>query len=160
MRICRVAPWPGLVMALATAWGCEPSGNECDSCDGEMQGESLCIVELEQLPEASGGSFDGAADAGVAAGSASGKWQSAPWQNARWTSLPGETRVRMAHGLGRVPDSVEIYLSFEKDDSDREGTRSSFLAAGDLARISEVTDSTITIKNATEQAFCLRIVLQ
>jgi hypothetical protein len=160
MRASFFAQWLWLVLVLSTTWGCEPLGSDCDACDGEKEGENLCIVGLDELPKAGHGSLDPGADAGAAAGAASRTWQSAPWQNARWTSLPGQTRVRMEHGLGRVPDSVEIYLSFEKDDSDREGTRSSFLAAGDLARISEVTDSTITIKNHTEQPFCLRVVLQ
>ena len=158
MKASKIASLLGL--ALMTVWGCEPSEYACDTCDGEMQGESLCIVDSADLPGATGGPLHQDVDAGSTVANTSERWQSAPWQNAPWTSLPGETRVRMEHGLGRVPDSVEVYLSFEKDDSDREGTRNSFLAAGDLARIYEVTDSTITIRNATEQAFCLRVVLQ
>jgi hypothetical protein len=148
------------LFALVAAWGCEPSDNACDGCDGEMQNDALCLVALDDLPGASGGQADAVpGDAGSPAG-ASRKWQSAPWQNAEWTSLPGKTRVRLEHDLGREPDSVDVYLSFEKDDSDREGTRSSFPAAGDMARITDVTDSTITIKNNTEQSFCLRVVLE
>lgn len=161
MRILQTILALGLLSALAAGWGCSPSDGECDACDGEMEGESLCVVSLDDLPGATGAQAEASSgDAGSPSGGALQRWQSAPWQNAEWTGLPGKTKVRLEHSLGRVPDSVEVYLSFEKDDSDREGTRSSFPAAGDMARIIEVTDSTVTIKNNTDQEFCLRVVLE
>jgi hypothetical protein len=163
--------------AMLAGPSCDLAEEECGACDGERQGEGLCVVALESLPAASGGRLDAgsprdaglldAAEAGAAPAETSGpasesgeRWQSAPWQDAEWLSLPGRTKLKLEHGLGRVPDLVQVYLSFEKDDSDRAGTRSSFLAAGDLAHITEVTVSSITIENTTEQSFCLRVVLE
>lgn len=105
-----------------------------------------------------------------------GGWQSAPFfrlpesdlrfpgSDARWIALPGRTAVEIEHALGRRPDLVLVYLSF--DEYDREGAgRSAFLGAGDVARISGMSDSdaaqpTITIENTTAADFFLRVVLE
>lgn len=81
-------------------------------------------------------------------------FQSVGWQGDPWQRFPGNATLVMPHSLGQVPHSVLVYLSF--DDS---GT-SSALSAGDMARILEVTDTKVTIRNDTHADFYARIVLQ
>jgi hypothetical protein len=140
-------------LAILIGAGCEPTETQCDGCDGEMEGGDLCVVTLGDMPEASGDS----ADAGAGGPD---RWESAPWQNARWLSLPGGGSLKVQHDLGRMPTLVQLYLSFEKDDSDREGTRSSFPAAGDLAHITGVSAKAVMVENNTDEDFCLRLVLE
>jgi len=90
---------------------------------------------------------------------AAGGWQSAPWANSLWIEFPGRTAVEIEHDLGRRPDSVLVYLSFQGDDRDGP-ERTAFLGAGDVAQISNVNDTSVTIENTTAADFHLRIVLE
>ncbi len=83
-----------------------------------------------------------------------GVWESAPWsgQDAPWILYPPRATIELEHTLGREPTTVLVYLAF-----DEEATAPA-LAAGDLARIVEVTDTTITIHNDTSGSYFFRVV--
>jgi hypothetical protein len=85
-----------------------------------------------------------------------GSWESAPWSPADtgWIPYPPRGQVQLEHRLGREPRTVLVYLSF-----DRAGT-SPALAAGDLARVIDVDESTITIWNDTNGSYFARVVLR
>jgi hypothetical protein len=82
-----------------------------------------------------------------------GSWQSSPWQGSEWVDYPGLATLHIDHTLGYEPSVVLVYLAF-----DPQGV-SSGLAAGDLARVKGVTDTTVTIKNGTKGDYYARIVL-
>ncbi len=83
-----------------------------------------------------------------------GRWQSAPWHGGcEWIRLGAREGIEVPHGLGRMPTAVLVYLSFVADGQE------AVLAAGDMARVVEVTDATVTVANATEQPMYARIVL-
>lgn len=82
------------------------------------------------------------------------RWQSAPWTGGcDWVRLGAREGIEVPHDLGRPPASVLVYLSFVPSGAE------AVLAAGDMARIVEVTDTTVTVANATEQPMYARIVL-
>ena len=85
-----------------------------------------------------------------------GLWESMPWSDPEhpWLRYPGRTTVQLEHGMGRVPRSVAVYLAF-----DSVGTEPG-LASGDLARVSDVNENTVTIRNDTSASFFIRVVLQ
>lgn len=89
-----------------------------------------------------------------------GAWTSAPTTRAAWIPYVGRGSVQVAHGLGRVPTSVEAYLSGDSDDSDAERPRSSFLGAGNIVTITDVDADTVTLKNNTPGDFYLRLVVR
>jgi hypothetical protein len=131
--------WLFLFFALAA---CESSqGDACD-CQGEQVDDETCVLSEADLAEAA------LTDAGV--------WQSAPWASATvgWTSFPDRTKLVLPHPLGRIPTSVEVYLSFYTDGA------SSFLASGDLARIMRVDADSVTLANNTNECFYVRLVLE
>lgn len=79
-------------------------------------------------------------------------WESSPWTGAPWIAFDPRATVELEHTLGRAPRVVLVYLAF-----DAEGTDAA-LAAGELARVVEVTDTTLTIRNDTSAAFFFRVV--
>lgn len=83
-----------------------------------------------------------------------GVWESVPWsaQDAPWLPFPPRITVELEHTLGREPRAVLVYLAF-----DPEATAPA-LAAGDLARIVEVTDTTVTVQNDTSGSYFFRVV--
>lgn len=81
-------------------------------------------------------------------------WQSSDWSGDPWLSYPARATVTLPHTLGRLPAVVTVYISFEPSG---EG---SALAAGDLARIVEVTNATLTITNDTNTDYYFRVVLE
>ncbi|MFW6023163.1 MAG: hypothetical protein ACOC9O_00325 [Myxococcota bacterium] len=83
-------------------------------------------------------------------------WESAPWADPAcpWIDYPSEAAVVVPHSLGREPRVVLPYLSFHADGTD------STLASGNIAQVLDVDDATVTLANATEQAFFLRLVLE
>ncbi len=81
-------------------------------------------------------------------------WQSVGWSGDPWQPYPGRATLEFTHDLGRIPTSVLVYLAF-----DRGGTGAG-LASGDLARIIEVTETTVTIRNDTEAELFCRVTLQ
>ncbi|GAB4198394.1 MAG: hypothetical protein OHK0013_07440 [Sandaracinaceae bacterium] len=83
-----------------------------------------------------------------------GSWESAPWSPGEtgWIPYPPRGQIQVEHGLERVPRVVLVYLSF-----DRSGAAPG-LAAGDLARIVDADERTITIWNDTNGSFFARVV--
>jgi len=109
---------------------------------GEAGAQAVVEVGLDELPCASGGA-DG--------------WESTSWPDGSgacpWLRYEGRTTYRIAHERGSIPRSVNVYLSF-----DEAGTASA-ASAGDMARIVSVTDTHVELRNATNQRFFLRVVL-
>ncbi len=87
--------------------------------------------------------------------SAEGVWESAPWSapDALWLPYPPQATVQVEHGLGRVPRSVDVYLSFDPMGSEPAP------AAGDLARVIAVDETTVSVRNDTNARLFARIVL-
>jgi hypothetical protein len=88
----------------------------------------------------------------------SGVWESAPWTGASWLPFPGQVQVRVAHSLGRIPRVVMVYLTFREVPLGGDLDAPPALAAGDLARVIEVTDTTITVWNDTNGDYFARVV--
>lgn len=86
-----------------------------------------------------------------------GQWQSAPLSGMRWLDFRGRSTLRIEHGLGRSPTLVLPYLAF--DGHREEGPTTSFLGAGDVAHIADVSDTHVSLINTTNADFYLRIVL-
>jgi hypothetical protein len=87
----------------------------------------------------------------------SGAWQSSDWlvpAGESWIPLPGACLVTVPHDLGRTPALVQVYVSFVPSG------QASALAAGDIARIIDVTDLDVTLRNDTLEDFFVRVVLQ
>ncbi len=87
-------------------------------------------------------------------------WESAPWfdsvgstDNCPWFDYDGRLTLDVAHDLGRVPASIQLYVSFSSSGE------SAALVAGDLLRIVDVSDSVVVIKNDSNQDFFGRLVL-
>lgn len=81
-------------------------------------------------------------------------WESMPWTGTPWLPYGPRAQLRVFHGLGRVPRSVHVYLAFDELGSDPA------MAAGDLGRVLEVTDTTVTVWNDTSGSYFARIVVQ
>lgn len=121
---------------------------------------SLALVALAPLPACS----DAAAQETVMRETPCGElfpdasgngWASAPWgptEAGCWIEFGGDQRVILTHDLGRVPNSLEIYISFDSLG------RSAAPSAGDTAVIEEVGADTLTLRNNTRQDFYLRVV--
>jgi hypothetical protein len=89
---------------------------------------------------------------------ANGVWESHPFpliedEQCYWLEFRGCSRYEIEHPLGRVPVSVDGYTSFDEDGS------FSTLGSGNSFIIEEASDSTVTIRNAQNQVFYLRLVL-
>lgn len=87
----------------------------------------------------------------------SGAWESGPWRGddaCPWLSYPGKTALEIPHDLGYEPSAVLPYVSFAR--TGEEAT----LGAGDVARVIDVNDETVTVGNATNQKLFLRVVLR
>jgi len=121
----------GLCAALAAA------GLGCDSAVADERIE----VTAAELP----------ASAGL---DAEGVWQSVGWTGDPWQRYPGRVTLVLHHDLGRIPAVMLTYLAFD------ESGRGAGLAAGDMARVVEVTASTVTVRNDTEADFFCRVVLE
>ena len=89
-----------------------------------------------------------------------GMWWSAPLSGTPWIPLGRRGTVVIHHGLGEVPVSVEVYLSFVDDDSQLEKPRSFFLVSGDVANIVRATEDELEIRNNTQGQFYIRVLLR
>lgn len=109
---------------------------------GEAGAQATVLVGLDELP--------------CASGDASG-WESTSWPDGSgacpWLRYEGRTTYRIAHERGSVPRSVNVYLSFD------EAGAASAATAGDMVRIVSVTSTHVELRNATNQRFFLRVVL-
>lgn len=86
--------------------------------------------------------------------SAAGVWESAPWTGTNWMPYAGHLTLQIDHDLGHRPNAVLVYLAFDATGS------GSALSAGDLARVVEVTDDHVTIRNDTAGDYFVRLVLE
>lgn len=86
-------------------------------------------------------------------------WESAPWTGASWLPFPGQVQIRIAHNLGRVPRVVLVYLGFREVPLGEATETPPAQAAGDLARIVEVTSTTVTVWNDTDGDYFARVVV-
>ena len=87
----------------------------------------------------------------------SGSWQSAPWRqsaDSRWLPYPSRGQLQLEHNLGRTPQNIIVYLAFEQTGM------SPAHAAGNLARIVDADDTTLTVWNDTNGNYFARIVAQ
>ena len=89
----------------------------------------------------------------------SGRWQSSDFPPLAagdgWISFPGRAHLKVHHPLPTKPISVLVYIAF-----DRSGLGST-LASGNATRIEAVgADGTVTIQNATDEDFFVRLALE
>lgn len=71
-----------------------------------------------------------------------------------WIELPAHGEVRIEHGLGAVPRSVEPWISFSAF-----GVGST-VASGDALRLISADDTYLVLENHTDQRFYLRVAIQ
>lgn len=88
-----------------------------------------------------------------------GVWESHPWPpiadaQCYWFEFRACSRYEIEHPLGTVPTIVLGYTSFDPD-----GTFST-VGSGNSFVVDEATDATVTLRNAQNQVFFLRLVLQ
>lgn len=100
-----------------------------------------------------------AADLPCSTMSSEGLWESHPLppiddEQCFWLEFRGCSTYRFENPLGEVPTSVIGYTSFE-----REGTFST-VGSGNSFVIQEATESEVTVRNAQNQLFYLRLVLE
>lgn len=89
---------------------------------------------------------------------AEGAWESHPFPpisdvQCYWLEFRGCSRYQFEHPLGRAPAQVLGYTSFDQDGS------FSTPASGNSFVVEEVSESSVTIRNAQNQLFYLRLVL-
>ena len=90
---------------------------------------------------------------------AEGVWESHPFpplatEECNWLEVRACSTYEIEHLLDRVPGSPIGYISFDADGE------SSTIASGNTFVVQEATDSTITVRNAQNQLFFLRLTLQ
>ena len=130
-------PFPRLLAALAATLPAWPM-----AAGGEAGAQAVVEVSLDELPCASGD-----ADS----------WESTAWPDGSgscaWLRYEGRTTYRIPHELGATPRSVQVYLSFD------ESGAASAASAGDMARVVAVTATHVELRNATNQRFFARVVV-
>ena len=138
MRMVRFG-WSGalalLALGLALSTGC---GDPCGASEDRL-------VPLSELP--------------CSMTDAEGLWESHPFppitdEQCYWHELRGCSTYEFEHPLGRTPTLVVGYTSFEQDG------RFSTLGSGNSFVVDESNDSTVTVSNAQNQLFYLRLVLE
>jgi hypothetical protein len=125
-----------LVLVLVLVVGA--CGDECGDAEDR-------IVTMSELP--------------CSMTNAEGVWESHPFppiadEQCYWLEFRGCSRYEFEHPLGRVPSEVLGYTSFEQDG------RFSTIGSGNSFVIQEASVSTVTIRNAQNQFFYLRLVLE
>lgn len=88
-----------------------------------------------------------------------GRWQSSGFPplaaGDAWLAFPGRVHLKVHHPLPEKPTALLVYIAF--DASGVGGT----LASGNVARIEAVgDDGTVTIHNATDEDFYVRLALE
>ena len=72
-----------------------------------------------------------------------------------WISFPGRVHLKVHHPLPAKPTQLLVYIAF-----DRSGVGGT-LASGNVARIEAVgDDGTVTLHNATDEDFYVRLALE
>ncbi|MGB8328610.1 MAG: hypothetical protein WCE62_00675, partial [Polyangiales bacterium] len=90
---------------------------------------------------------------------ADGVWESHPWppiasEECYWLEFRGCSTYEIEHPLGRVPSVVIGYTGFDADGE------YSTNASGNSFVVQSAGDSTITVRNAQNQLFYLKLVLE
>jgi hypothetical protein len=90
---------------------------------------------------------------------ADGVWESHPLppianEQCYWLEFRGCSKYEIGHPLGRVPTLVVGYTSFDQDGS------FSTVGSGNSFVVQEVSASSVTVRNAQNQFFYLRLVLE
>lgn len=136
MQMLRLVWLCGVALALVAGFGCGagPCGNSEDR-----------TVLMADVP--------------CSSMSAEGVWESHPLppivdERCYWLPFKGCSVYRFENPLGEAPKTVIGYTSFEQDG------RFSTIGSGNSFVVQDATDSEITIRNAQNQFFYLRLVLQ
>lgn len=113
-------------------------------------------------------------DGGLAGGyidDASGAWVSSTWEGP-YFPYPKYTTIRLCHGLGRVPNSIELYAAFASTGPTAQqiGSVATFVpvcsansdggADSDGGTTAEINARSVLIRNAGGQDFYARVVLR
>lgn len=136
MTIVRQAWGIGTTLAIALAFGC--GGDPCGGAEDRT-------VPLSELP--------------CSMMNADGVWESHPFppitdEQCYWLEFRACSIYRFENPLPEAPKQVDGYLSFDRDGSfSTPGSGNSFV-------IEESTDSEVVIRNAQNQLFWLRLVLE
>ena len=90
---------------------------------------------------------------------ASGAWVSSTWEGPHF-SYPKYTTVRLCHGLGRPPSSIELYAAFSETGNlaQQIGSAATFIPACGAER--GVNDRSVLVRNGGGQDFFARFVLR
>lgn len=132
----RRVRWFGALTVLALA------GSACGDPCGQAEER---VVPMSEMP--------------CSMTNADGVWESHPFppivdEQCYWLEFRGCSLYELEHPLGRVPSLVVGYTSFERDG------RFSTIGSGNSLVVQEASDSTVTIRNAQNQLFYLRLVLE
>ena len=136
MRMLRLAWLGGAALVLIAGLGC--GGGPC----GDAEDRTVLLSDLPCSMTSSGG-----------------VWESHPLppiadEQCFWLEFRGCSVYRFENPLGEVPTAVIGYTSFEQDG------KFSTVGSGNSFVVQEATDSEVTIRNAQNQFFYLRVVLQ
>jgi len=135
MEMLERGLWMVAMLALIPGWGC--GGGPCAGSEDRT-------VPLSELPCST---------------LEDGLWESHPWppiedEQCYWLEFRACSTYRFENPLAEAPTFVDGYLSFNQDGGfSSPGSGNSFI-------VDEVTDSQIVIRNAQNEIFWLRLVLQ
>ena len=134
MPVARAIGWAVTALALLGAMGC---GDPCDGSEDRA-------VPLSELP------CNMTTDAGI--------WESHPIppfaEECNWFEFRACSTYSFEHPLGSTPTTVLGYTSFDSDGG------FATVASGNSFIVEEATESTVILRNAQNQTFWLRLVLQ
>jgi hypothetical protein len=108
------------------------------------------------------GVVDVGCDGGVAGAyvdDASGAWVSSPWAGPH-LAYPKFTTLRLCHGLGRTPTSLELYAAFSESGNLAQQIGSAATVIPSCDGTAGVNERSILIRNGGGQDFFARIVLR
>lgn len=131
--------------AIALGCGRPGMGNQVDYNGDPAVGPLSPVLEASRLHESMDGDLL--------------SWESAPWASddptmaTAWIPYQPRSLIHITHPLGREPVGVLVYLSFVQEGS------SPALAAGDLARVVDATDTDVTVWNDTAGTYFVRVVI-
>ncbi len=135
MRMTRIARTAALSLLGLLGLAC--GGGPCGDAEDRL-------VPLSELP--------------CSRTSTEGVWESHPFPpvsdaQCYWLEFRGCSQYEFEHPLGRAPLQILGYTSFDQDGS------FSTPASGNSFVVEEVSESTVTIRNAQSQFFYLRLTL-
>jgi hypothetical protein len=136
MRMLKLGRLAGAALALVAGFGC--GGGPCGDSEDRA-------VPLSELP--------------CSAMTADGQWESHPLppitdEQCYWLEFKPCSTYRFENPLGVVPTTVIGYTAFEQDG------KFSTVGSGNSFVVQEATATEVVIRNAQNQFFYLRLVLQ